>query len=481
MHLEARQFLLRIAKLLPQYFTGVEVIDIGSGDVNGNNRHLFSDLKKYIGVDVVKAPNVDLVCKAKDIPANTGLFDTVVSSECFEHDNQVMQTLNRILSLIKPGGLFVFTCASIGRREHGTKRCGATESYSQKMSFDHRQEWYPNYYQNLSMDDIFRMIDFQSYFTTINMEYNESSRDLYFYGIRNNKPVASSSSWLVQMFDRTTSDKNSSFHNYGRQYTNLLEKFRYSNIRVLEIGVFHGQSLAAWRHVFPNAYSIVGIDIDSNCKVHENPDNGCWVEIGSQADPEFLRKVSEKHGPFDFIIDDGSHYNLHVFASFETLFPLLNDKGLYIVEDTICYKVQGYLDSSKPNHLEYFWALTKYLNQWRIDDAQTGVRDNCVDPFKLSKTTSNPLEYGVDKIEFGCSYVAIHKLLRNHWIPKEVNLNNSYTIIQEEIIAPEIIEAQVIQEIGAEVYASIMAEMGAHEASVITNIIEESALAASSQ
>src|SRR3990167_5513670 len=418
MHLEAIEFLKSIQQLYPNYFTEVEVIDIGSGDINGNNHHLFIEPKKYIGVDVVQAPNVNLVCKAKDIPTDVGLFDTVISSECFEHDNQIFQTLHRILSLVKPSGLFVFTCASTDRAEHGTRRSQNTNSYSQQLTFDHRVEWYANYYQNLTMDDIAKMMPFQAYFSKIHMEYNVKSKDLYFYGIRNEKPVGVLSDWVVQMLDTTSTDKNSSFHNYGRQYSSLLERFKYKNIRMLEIGVYQGQSLSAWRNVFPNAYSIVGIDIDANCKRFENLDNGCWVEIGSQDDPEFLLKVCEKHGPFDLILDDGSHINSHVFTSFETLFPLLNNNGLYIVEDTICYKVPEYLNRNKPNHLEYFWSLTKHLNQWRYNDSHHGIRDNCIDPFKILKTTSDPLEYGIDRIEFGCSYIAIHKLLRTHWIPQ---------------------------------------------------------------
>lgn len=417
MHPEAVQFLTRVSHLLPQYFTNVSVIDVGAGDINGNNRHLFTDLKKYVGVDVVAAPNVDLVCKGKDIPADTGVFDVVISSECFEHDNQVAQTLQRILSLVRPGGLFVFTCASTDRPEHGTRRSRADDSYSQSLTFDHRQEWYPNYYQNLTMDDVVKMIELQSYFNSVHMEYNAAAKDLYFFGIRNDRLVAPRISWLMESFNKYDTDKNSFFHNYGRQYTSLIERFRYKNIRVLEIGVFGGQSLLAWRSTLPNAYSIVGIDVDSRCKKHENSDDGLWVEIGSWTDPAFLQHVCAKHGPFDLVIDDGSHINTDVINSFEVLFPLLADNGLYIIEDTICFKSDGHLDKSKPHHLAYFWNLTTHLNQWRLDSSSIGVRDHCVDPFKIQKTTSDPLEYGIDRIEFGCSYVAVHKLVRKHWMP----------------------------------------------------------------
>jgi hypothetical protein len=97
------------------------------------------------------------------------------------------------------------------------------------------------------------------------------------------------------------------------------------------------------------------------------------------------------------------------------LFPLLNDNGLYIVEDTICYKSQPHIDSKYRDHLQYFFKYTQYLNQWRYDSRE-GIKDNCIDPFKIQKKTDNVFEYSIDKIEYGCSYIAIHKKVRKHWI-----------------------------------------------------------------
>ena len=57
------------------------------------------------------------------------------------------------------------------------------------------------------------------------------------------------------------------------------------------------------------------------------------VEIGDQEDPEFLASVVERHGPFDIVIDDGGHTMRQQILSVETLFPLLADGGVYIVED----------------------------------------------------------------------------------------------------------------------------------------------------
>jgi hypothetical protein len=220
---------------------------------------------------------------------------------------------------------------------------------------------------------------------------------------------------LTNIFNKHNSDKNSSFHNYCRQYENLFKDFRYKPISFLEIGVLQGESLKIWREVFSNATKIVGIDINPDCKKYENPEMSIFVEIGDASNPEFITYLNDKYGPFDIIIDDGSHTNKDVIHSFESLFPKLNDDGLYLVEDTICYKSPNHIDSSYPNHLDYFSYYTAYLNQWRLDST-TGIKDHCVDPFKINKKAINPFEAGIDMITFGVSFIAIHKKIRHHWL-----------------------------------------------------------------
>ena len=48
---------------------------------------------------------------------------------------------------------------------------------------------------------------------------------------------------LVTIFDRHNTDKNSTFHNYCRQYDTLLKQFRERKTKkYLEIGVLNGES-----------------------------------------------------------------------------------------------------------------------------------------------------------------------------------------------------------------------------------------------
>lgn len=220
---------------------------------------------------------------------------------------------------------------------------------------------------------------------------------------------------LNLIFNKYDTDKNTYFHNYTRQYDTLLNNFRDKNLKYLEIGVFNGGSIKACREAFKNATCILGLDINPDCKKYENVTNNIFIEIGDATDANFIQSITKKHGLFDIILDDGSHRNNDVIKTFELLFPLLNDNGLYIIEDTICYKSNSHIVKNYKNHLEYFFKYTKYLNQWRHDSTE-GVKDNCVDPFKIIKKTDNVFEYSIDKIEYGCSYIAISKKIRTHWI-----------------------------------------------------------------
>jgi len=125
--------------------------------------------------------------------------------------------------------------------------------------------------------------------------------------------------------------KHSHFYNI---YSEHFSVFQNKPIRLLEIGVYNGGSLYMWRNFFEKAEKIVGIDIDPYCRRWQDRDENIFVEIGDQSDAEFLRHVNDEYGPFDIIIDDGGHENNQTIQSFKTLFPLLCNEGIYVIEDT---------------------------------------------------------------------------------------------------------------------------------------------------
>jgi hypothetical protein len=119
-------------------------------------------------------------------------------------------------------------------------------------------------------------------------------------------------------------------------YERHLERYRGQSPVMIEIGVAAGGSLEMWRSYFGDGTRILGIDIDPACKQHEC--NGIEVFTGSQDDPAFLDAILEKYPSIDIVLDDGSHIMKHMIASFEYLYPRIDKRGVYIVEDThTCY------------------------------------------------------------------------------------------------------------------------------------------------
>ena len=124
-------------------------------------------------------------------------------------------------------------------------------------------------------------------------------------------------------------DKSSAIHDYLRHYEALFLPFRDAAIAVIEIGVLNGASLRMWEQFFSRA-ELIGVDINPDARRHLS--ERVRIEIGSQADKQFLAMLCEKYRP-TIVIDDGSHMADHVIATFEAVFPSLQPGGLYVAED----------------------------------------------------------------------------------------------------------------------------------------------------
>lgn len=105
---------------------------------------------------------------------------------------------------------------------------------------------------------------------------------------------------------------------------------------VLEIGVggygnpvSGGASLRMWRSYFPSA-TVYGLDISPK---RLPPEPRIVVLEGDQSDEAFLTRLAASYGPFDLVVDDGSHLGRHQRASFAALFPAVRPSGLYVIED----------------------------------------------------------------------------------------------------------------------------------------------------
>lgn len=125
-------------------------------------------------------------------------------------------------------------------------------------------------------------------------------------------------------------DKSSSGHNYLDFYETFFAPLRHKQLTILEIGVFEGASLRTWQEYFPKS-KIIGADILPATKRFER--DRILIEVLDQSNIDDLTRVSVKHGPFDIVIEDGSHMWDHQITSLRTIFPFLKNDGIYVVED----------------------------------------------------------------------------------------------------------------------------------------------------
>jgi SAM-dependent methyltransferase len=136
---------------------------------------------------------------------------------------------------------------------------------------------------------------------------------------------------LRQIFDRNEGRLIHKCDHYFPIYERHLSAFRGRSPRVLEIGVSQGGSLDMWRRYFGRGTHIVGVDIEPRCA--DLARRGIDIRIGDQGDTTFLRSLVTDDGPFDVIIEDGSHHPAHQILALEELWPALNTGGVMLIED----------------------------------------------------------------------------------------------------------------------------------------------------
>ena len=88
-----------------------------------------------------------------------------------------------------------------------------------------------------------------------------------------------------------------------------------------------------WRNYFGEGCKVVGVDINPDCKQHE--EHGIEIFIGNQEDESFWDKLSEKVLKVDVIIDDGGHEHEQQIVTIEKMLEKLTPGGVYICEDII--------------------------------------------------------------------------------------------------------------------------------------------------
>jgi hypothetical protein len=139
-----------------------------------------------------------------------------------------------------------------------------------------------------------------------------------------------------------------------------------------------------------------------------------FVRIGSQADPAFLARVNGEFGPFDIILDDGSHKTHHQIISFGALFrDALKDGGCYMVEDVHTNYWLKHVDSPE-TFVELSKRMIDMLHEPYLDRTETAFRHGHADA--IAELDISYLSANLSGIAFHDSIIVFDKKLRH--LPK---------------------------------------------------------------
>ncbi len=202
--------------------------------------------------------------------------------------------------------------------------------------------------------------------------------------------------YLTRLANKYGSDKGTKHerkHNYTHVYDKLFKPLRKKKINLLEIGLqFDTEknncpSLNMWADYFPKA-RIYGFDIRDFSSI-----NMPRIKIfkGNQGKRDDLIKLINGIGSnLDIIIDDGSHAPHHQQISLAYLFPLLKNKGLYIIEDL------HWMPETITDEPEYY--KTKYMPTKDIFKGY--IRNGVIKSNVIDRDQAKYLERNISNCEF---------------------------------------------------------------------------------
>lgn len=184
-HFEQQNYCNWVKKNQPDFFEKTKVLDVGSLDINGNNRYLF-DHCTYTGIDIGAGPNVDIIAPVHEYEKTVNSFlskikrgffnvqyDVVISCEMLEHDKYWEKSLRAMYKLLRPGGLLIITAAGVGRAPHGT-----AENSPNCSPFTN------GYYKNVTDTMLVIALKPDLNFIRWDLKYNTEACDVYFSGIK---------------------------------------------------------------------------------------------------------------------------------------------------------------------------------------------------------------------------------------------------------------------------------------------------------
>jgi len=144
-----QQWVNELWEQFPSKFKDVDVLDVGSANLNGTYKPFFSQkgCSSYTGIDVMPFNNVDIIGPVHEYNPDKQ-YDIVFSASQLEHDMYWKKSLMKFIELCKSGGMIIISAWAL-LDHHGTKNDQPLTSLSSGLD----NEW-AEYYENRTVEDI---------------------------------------------------------------------------------------------------------------------------------------------------------------------------------------------------------------------------------------------------------------------------------------------------------------------------------------
>ena len=420
----------------------IKVLDIGSQDVNGSLRSVAPERCEYIGIDFTSAKGVQVVLDDPYIlPIESDSIDVVVSSSCFEHVEFFWLMFIEIQRVLKPNGLFYLNVPSNGSFHQYPVDCWrfypdsgvALSNWGRKNGFMTKLlESFVGDQQTSEWNDLVAVFvkdeafadQFSGRISSITQTHTNAqfldengqymrekcerlSQDQRRLKLENPEDQ---STHYKQVFRQNKGNISDKWTSYLVVYDELLKSYKDKPVKILEFGIQNGGSLDIYASYFSNAQLIVGNDINPDCLKIRHDDRRIKTIVGNCTEEITIQAIKQLSPSYDIIIDDASHVSEDIIKTFMRFFPLLNDNGIYIIEDLCCSyweDFDGGLFHEKSS-MAFFKALVDVMNHehWGVESS---ISDFISTKFGfVGEIQSNSLQ-GIAKIQFHNSMCIISK------------------------------------------------------------------------
>ncbi len=119
--------------------------------------------------------------------------------------------------------------------------------------------------------------------------------------------------------------------NYTPYYEKYLDEIKDKALKILEVGVANGHSIASWFYYFKNS-QLHAVDIKKSDKFFYKSKRIKYQSLDCMND-SLVKKYIKKNNQFDVVIDDSDHSYPAFTNNLKNFYPALKPGGIYILED----------------------------------------------------------------------------------------------------------------------------------------------------